>query len=348
VLADPRGGEEAPISAEDDVFDDPDPETAETEEPATDGDGGVTVDLRGAPIGGGSDRVSSTLPCAEVNWSGPPGLLEGIEMGITEIAFEPAGVYVLSGQPCPGTPCLPRWLGSGTCTVPVTWTGEPSEVDGELFFTATRVTCAPELRDDCLAFERDLAETDRGVSLLPPTRHGRVPPIPGRTVAPPTPPTPAGDPTAAGTRARTTTAPPATVPPASVPTLSTGRAGEHRRAGAGRGAPRTLVRPRHHLRRAGDLPQRPALLLRVRELAGAVPGVRHRRRHPQARDPGLRDAQPPGLLVPLLVVALGGVLALLFHLAVRDRDLPQVRVLRGELSRSLDQFVDLSESAPLP
>jgi hypothetical protein len=296
-------GEETPLALDEEVFDDPDPETAGTEEPATDGDGGVAVQLPGLPIGGSARAVSATLQCAEVNWSGPPDLLDGIEMEITEVAFEPAGVYVLSGKPCPGPepPCLPRWLGEEVCTVAVAWTGAPSDVDGALFFTSGRVTCSPEVREACLAFERDLAATDRrGIDLLPPPDASGGPDgdggahadgsddgsDAGRTRARTTSRTRAWGPTGARTVARMTAGPPATV--------STGRAGEHRRSGARRWAPRALVRRRHHVRRARDLPQRPAVLLRVRELAGAVPGVRYRHRHPRARDPGLRDAQPAG------------------------------------------------------
>jgi hypothetical protein len=146
----------------------PEPEGPEAPDPG--GGGGPVLELPQLPIGG-AGVPEGDHQCAVVNWSGPPDLVAGVTMEVTEVSFEPPGVYVLSDDDCSayGPPCRPGWLGQEPCTVPVRWTGVPSSEDGKMFFTAAAVRCPPTADDVCAGFGRELAATDRrGVDLLPP------------------------------------------------------------------------------------------------------------------------------------------------------------------------------------
>lgn len=163
----------------DDDFAPPPPEEQDgTEDPAPDdGVDQIALQLPGLPIGGPrATPVSETLQCAEVNWSGPPDLIEGVRIEVTAVSFEPPGAFRLADESCPGAdpPCLPTMpAGGGPCTVAIAWTGEPVEGEGQLFFSDGHVICAPEAEEQCTEFQQDVAARGPdGIELEPPPGGG--------------------------------------------------------------------------------------------------------------------------------------------------------------------------------
>lgn len=163
-------------ATEDDDFDEPEVEQPGTEEPAGGEVEQIALELPGLPIGGDSEAVSPTLQCAQVNWSGPPDLIEGVHIEVTAVSFEPPGAFRLADEGCPGAdpPCLPIMpTGGAPCTVAIAWTGEPVEGEGELLFTEGHVICAPEAEEECTEFQQDVAARGPdGIELEPPPEGG--------------------------------------------------------------------------------------------------------------------------------------------------------------------------------
>jgi hypothetical protein len=145
-------------------------EPEDADEAVPPGQDRLRLDLPGAPAGGGSEYVREDLQCVEVNWSGPPDLIDGVRFTVGDVDFSPRGVYEVSTERCPGPhpPCLPDWLSADICTVAVGWTGQPSTEDGELFFTDLVLTCEASLAATCRSFAAEVAATEpRGPSLRP-------------------------------------------------------------------------------------------------------------------------------------------------------------------------------------
>lgn len=163
-------------AATDDDFDEPEVEQPGTEEPAGGEVEQIALELPGLPIGGDSVGVSPTLQCAQVNWSGPPDLIEGVRIEVTAVSFEPPGAFQLADEACPGSdpPCLPIMpAGGAPCTVAIAWTGEPVDGEGQLFFTEGHVICAPEAEEECTGFQQDVvARGPDGIGLEPPPDGG--------------------------------------------------------------------------------------------------------------------------------------------------------------------------------
>jgi hypothetical protein len=156
----------------DDDFGEPEVEQPGTEEPAGGEVDQIALELPGLPIGGTSTVVSEDLQCAEVNWSGPPDLIDGIHIEVTAVSFEPPGAFALSEEACAGgdPPCLPTLPTSGEpCTVAIAWTGEPVAGDGQMFFSEGRVICEPGAEQECTEFGVDVtAREPDGITLEPP------------------------------------------------------------------------------------------------------------------------------------------------------------------------------------
>lgn len=155
-----------------DDFSEPEVEQPGTEEPAGGEVDQIALELPGLPIGGTSTVVSADLQCAEVNWSGPPDLIDGIHIEVTAVSFDPPGAFALSEEACADgdPPCLPTLPTSGEpCTVAIAWTGEPVAGDGQMFFSEGHVICAPEAEQECAEFGEDVtAREPDGITLEPP------------------------------------------------------------------------------------------------------------------------------------------------------------------------------------
>jgi hypothetical protein len=140
---------------------------AEGQDTAEAPDGGgtkaVAVRLPGLPVGGNHSVESSTLQCADVGWTTPPDLPEGVEIKVTGVGFSPRESFELSSESCPGDapPCLSddfRLTGQSRCSVAVAWTGQGAGTHdgGRLSLTSGTIVCAPDQVAKCNAFKDEL------------------------------------------------------------------------------------------------------------------------------------------------------------------------------------------------
>lgn len=144
------GSEDSP-GAEVTAVEEPDGESTGTESGGPAGPPEIAVQLPGLPIGGGALFFTAAEPtqCAEVNLTGNP-VPSGVLVTIESFAV-PAG-FAIAGGSCAGSgSCLDGHAltpEGGSCSVSLTWNGQPVSDEAELSVAAARAACPDQASCD--------------------------------------------------------------------------------------------------------------------------------------------------------------------------------------------------------
>ena len=100
-------------------------------------DDDVSISVPTLPVGGDSD-VDGVDQCGHANWLGSP-IPPGVEVSVTDVALDPAGIFGLEGDPCGSDEdgCADSW----------TWTSDTQD-------------------DECTVSVTQLVDTDETVTLV--------------------------------------------------------------------------------------------------------------------------------------------------------------------------------------